>query len=144
MYTVVSEYRKALDKKLSRAEIIEGIDNLKKVYNRGFSSGFFLKMPTADDFSFSENGDQKESKKFVGKVYKYWPKAGACSVKMNAGKLSVGDEVYLISNDAAIERVIVKSIRLEDKDVKSAKKGDDVGVDFGVKARSGAEVYVIK
>jgi len=144
VYTVVSEYRKAIDKKLSRAEIVEGIENLKKVYNRGFSSGFFLKMPTADDFSFSENGDQEEKKVFVGKVYKYWPKAGVCSVKMNAGKLSVGDEVYLISDDAAVERVVVKSIELEGKGVKSVKKGDDVGVDFGVKVKSGTEVYVIK
>ena len=29
VYTVVSEYRKAIDKKLNRAEIVEGIENLK-------------------------------------------------------------------------------------------------------------------
>jgi U32 family peptidase len=144
VYTVVSEYRKALDKKLSHAEIIDGIDNLKKVYHREFSSGFYLRMPTADDFSFSDRGEQEEKKQFVGKVYKYWPKAGACSVKMNAGKLSVGDEVYLISDDKVLERVEVKSIRLHDKDVNSAKKGDDVGVDFGVRVGNGVEVYLIK
>ena len=144
VYTVVSEYRKALNKKLSHDEILEGISKLKKVYHRGFSSGFYLKMPTADDFSFSENGEQDERKKFVGKVYKYWPKVGVCSVKMNAGKLSVGDEVYLISDDEAIERVSVKSIRLEDKNIKIAKKGDDVGVDFGIKVRNGTDVYLIK
>ena len=108
VYTVVSEYRKALDKKLSHAEILEGIENLKKMYNRGFSSGFYFKMPTADDFSFSENGEQKESKEFLGKVYKYWPKAGVASAKMNAGKLKVGDEVYLIRDDEAVKRSIVK------------------------------------
>ena len=103
VYTVICEYRKALDKKLTREEILEGIANLKKVYNRGFSSGFYLKMPTADDFSFSEYGDQEEKKEFVGKVYKYWPKAKVCSMKMNAGKLSVNQEVYLISDDAPIQ-----------------------------------------
>lgn len=144
VYTVVSEYRKALDKKLSHEKILEGIKNLRKVYHRGFSSGFYFKMPTADDFSFSEHGDQTEKKKFVGKVYKYWPKVGACSVKMNAGNLSVGDEVYLISNDEAIERVVVKSIEFENKNVKSAKKGQDVGIDFGVKVRSGTDIYLIR
>ena len=144
VYTTVCEYRKALDKKLSRIEIVEGINNLKKVYNRGFSSGFYLKMPTADDFSFSENGDQKEKKIFVGKVYKYWPKIGVCSVRMNAGKLNVGDEVYLISDDEAIKRVLVKSIRFENKDVKSVIKGQEVGVDFGTKVRNGTGVYIIK
>jgi putative protease len=144
VYTVVCEYRKALDKKLSREEILEGIANLKKVYNRGFSSGFYFKMPTADDFSFSENGEQEEKKEFVGKVYKYWPKAKVCSLKMNAGKLEVGQEVYLISDDVPIKRVKVKSIQLEGKDVKSTKKGEDVGIDFGVEARNGTEVYIIK
>jgi len=144
VYTVVSEYRKALDNKLSRKEILEGLENLNLVYHRGQSSGFYLKMPTNDDFSFSEHGDQKEKKAFVGKTYKYWPKIGVCSLKMNAGKLSVGDEVYLTSDATGIERTKVKSIRLNNKDVKSIKKGDDVGVDFGIKVKSGTEVYVVK
>lgn len=143
VYTVVSEYRKALDKKLSRGEIIEGITKLKKVYNRGFSSGFYFGMPTADDFSFSENGEQEESKEFVGKIYKFWPKIGVCSVKLNTGKLKVGDEVYLISDDIGAKRVVVKSIELKGKKAKIAKKGDEIGVDFGVKVGSGTEVYKI-
>jgi len=144
VHTVVSEYRKALDKKLSHAEILQGITNLKKVYNRGFSSGFYLKMPTADDFSFSENGEQTEKKQFVGKTYKYWPKAKACSVKMNAGKLSVGDVVYLIGDDETIKRTKIKSIELENKNVKIAKKGQEVGIKFGLKVKNGTEVYLIK
>jgi len=141
--TVVGEYRKALDRKLSHGEIVAGLNNLKKVYHRGQSSGFYLRMSAADDFSFSEHGDQEEKKRFVGKTYKYWPKAGVCSLKMNAGRLSVGDEVYLTSDDLGVKRVKVKSIRLNDKDVKVAKKGDDVGIDFGIKVKSRTEVYVI-
>ncbi|MBR9702103.1 U32 family peptidase [Candidatus Pacearchaeota archaeon] len=144
VYTVVSEYRKALDKSLSHTEIVTGINNLKKVYHRGFSSGFYLKIPTADDFSFNENGEQKEKKQFVGKVYKYWPKAEVCSVKMNAGKLDIGDEVYLIRDDETIKRVKIKTIEFERKNVKSAKKGQEVGIDFGTKVRNGTEVYLIK
>jgi putative protease len=144
VYTVVSEYRKAIDKELSRKEILIGIENLKKVYHRGLSSGFYLKMPTADDFSFSEHGEQTEKKQFVGKVYKYWPKAKACSVKMNAGRLRVGDEVYLTSEDEALKRVKVKSIEFKGKSVSSAKKGQEVGINFGSKVKNGTEVYLIK
>ncbi len=144
VYTVVSEYRKALDKKLTHEEILAGIENLKKVYNRGFSSGFYLKMPTADDFSFSENGEQKERKEFVGKAYKYWQKVGAASVKMNAGKLKVGDSVYLIRDDEAIKKAVVKSIELEKKSVRVAKKGDDVGINFGTEVKNGTEIYLIR
>jgi putative protease len=142
--TVVREYRKALDRDLSREEILEGIANLKKVYHRGFSSGFYLGVPTADDFSFSEHGEQEERKEFVGKVYKFWRKAGVCSVLMNAGKMRVGDEVYLISDARGIRRVSVKSIELDGKRVGVAKKGDDVGVDFGERVGGGTEIYVIR
>jgi len=140
---VVGEYRKALDKKLSHAEIVSGIDELKKVYNRGFSSGFYLGVPTADDFSFSENGEQSESKRFVGKAYKYWPKVGACSVLINTGKLKIGDEVYLISDSVPIVRARVKSIELGGESVGVARKGDDVGVDFGMRVGK-CEVYVVE
>ena len=54
--TVVRVYRKALDKKLSREEIKSLIEELKKVYNKGFSSGFYLGLPTSDDFSKIEIG----------------------------------------------------------------------------------------
>ena len=148
---VVGEYRKALDGDL---DLKKGIENLKRVYNRGFSSGFYFGVPTADDFSFSENGEQTEKKSFVGKVYKYWPKVGACSVLINSGKLKVGDDVYLVSpldskhrtgqgDDVGVKRVKVKSIELDGKSVKVAGKGDDVGVDFGMRVGK-CEVYVVR
>jgi len=140
---VVGEYRKALDGKLSRAEIVAGIENLKRVYNRGFSCGFYFGMPTADDFSWSENGEQSEKKEFVGKVFKYWSKLGVCSVRMSAGRLKVGDSCYLISDAVGCKRVVVKSIEFEGRRVKTAKKGQEVGVDFGVRVGSGVEVYLI-
>ncbi len=141
---VVREYRKALDMRLKRNEIISGINNLKKVYHRGLSSGFYLGMPTSDDFSFSEHGEQEEKKEFVGKVYKFWPKMKVCSILMNSGKLKVGDEVYLISDRSGIRRSSVLSIELGGKRVDIAKKGDDIGVDFGCKVGAGCEVYVIR
>ena len=128
---------------MSRSELVVGVENLKRVYHRGFSSGFYFGVPTADDFSWSENGEQSERKEFVGKVYKYWPKAGACSVRMSAGRLKVGDEAYLISDLVGCKRCVVKSIEFEGKGVEVAKKGQEVGVDFGVKVGSGVEVYLI-
>lgn len=142
--TVVEEYRKALDGKLSRDEILAGVENLKRVYNRGFSSGFYFGVPTGDDFSFSEHGEHEEKKRFVGKIYKVWRKAKACSVFINAGNLKVGDEVYLISDEIGVKRSRVLSIELGGEGVGVAKKGDDVGVRFDVDVGNGAEVYVIE
>ncbi|MFH0808683.1 MAG: U32 family peptidase [archaeon] len=144
---VTREYRKALDgwpgvrKKEEGVRV--GLENLRRVYHRGFSSGFYLGTPTADDFSFSEHGEQEEKKEFVGKVYKFWKKAGVASVLINTGRLKVGDEVYLISDAIGVKRVVVKSIELDGKSVSVAKKGDDIGVDFGESVGI-CEVYVIR
>ncbi|MDP2947672.1 MAG: U32 family peptidase [Nanoarchaeota archaeon] len=143
VHAVVSAYRKALDKKLSRNEIKESLNELKKVYNRGFSTGFYLKMPTNDDFSFSENGEQTEYKEFIGKIEKYWPKAKAGKIKIVNGKIKLGDEIYILSEKSSIQRVKIQSIEKENKKIDIAKKGDVVAI-FLPKCFKGDEVYLIK
>jgi len=142
VYTVVSEYRKALDKKLTRKEISESIERLKQVYNRGFSSGFYLKMPTSDDFSWSEHGEQKEKKLYVGKVEKYWPKAKSAHVKIQSNNLAIGDEIYIIGRQTFI-RTKIKSMQINHKPIKQAKKSQDVGIKLP-KCKKGDEIYLIK
>lgn len=146
VYNVVKIYRKALDKKLTHKEILQGIEELKKVYHRGFSSGFYIKTPTADDFSFSENGEQKEYKELVGRIEKWWPKAKAASLKMFTGNLRKGDKVYIISDETGVIKTEVKGIEKENKKVPTAKKGDEVGIKFTTKnkLKKGDEVYRIR
>ena len=136
-------YRKALDKKLNEREIKQSIEELKKVYNRGFSSGFYIKTPTADDFSNSENGEGSEFKEFVGKIEKYWPKIGVAALKLNSGKLKIGDEVYIIGNSTGISRAKIKSMEINHKPVQKAEKSQAVGVKLP-KCRQGDDVYLIK
>jgi len=140
---VTRVYRKALDKSLTKEEIKESLEELKKVYNRGFSSGFYLGMPTSDDFSSSETGEQKESKKLVGRIEKYWPKAHAVSLKMLAGSLSVGNEIYIIGKQTGIKKMKVESLEFDNKPTKEAKKGQEVGMKLHFEAKKGDEVYII-
>jgi len=141
--TVTRIYRKALDKKLSEKEIKESLEELQKVYNRGFSFGFYLRLPTSDDFSRSDSGEQTEKKVFVGKVEKYWDKVGVAFVKMNFGPLKIGDEVYIIGDKTGVIRHKIDSMQIE-KEVKTeVNKGDSVGIKLPV-CRRGDEVYVIK
>lgn len=143
VYTVTKIYRKALNKKLTSKEIKESIVELKKVYNRGFSLGFYFKMPTADDFSFTENGEQTEYKEYIGRIEKYWPKAKAASIKLHHGKLSIGDEIYVVSNERAVQRIKIKSMEIDKKPVTLVKKGQEVGIKLD-KAKRGDLIYLIK
>jgi U32 family peptidase len=143
VHAVTRIYRKALDKKLNSKEIKESLNELNKVYNRGFSSGFYLKIPTSDDFSHTENGEQEEYKEYVARVEKYYPKKGVALIKMHAGKISINDEVYLLHKDSSLKRIRIDSIQINKKDVTSIKKGQDAGIKLPL-VKKGTEIYIIK
>lgn len=140
---VTSVYRKALDKKLSKGEIGESLEELKRVYNRGFSSGFYLKMPTADDFSNSDSGEQTEKKIFIGTVEKYYDKIGVALVKINFGPLKMNDEIYIIGNKTGAVRSKIESMEIQSNKVDSVEKGQEVGIKLPVCCK-GDEIYLIK
>ena len=139
---VTRVYRKALDKKLTEAEIRAGIELLKTVYNRKFSSGFYIRMPTADDFTNIEDSAATEYKHFVGKVLHYFDKLGVATVKI-VSELNIGDKIVIIGNATGIIHSIVKSMERLRKPVKKAKKGQEIGIKLP-RVRKNDEVYVIK
>jgi putative protease len=141
--TVVSVYRTALDKKLNNKEIEKLVEKLKTVYHRDMSSGFYLGLPTSDDFSKSNFGESTEHKMFIGKIMKYWPKSETVAIKLNAGTLKLKDEVYIIGNTTGIKRVKIESIERHNKNIKTATKGMTVGIK-SPKCKKGDDVYIIK
>jgi len=140
--TVVRVYRKALDKKLSKKEIENGLKELKKVYNKGFSSGFFLKKPTPRDFSESEHSSATQSKQFIGKIKHYFRKMKVAAIHLNSGKLEIGDEILILGNKTGIKRHKIKKMEINKKSVKKVKKGQEVGIKIP-NTREGDEVYLV-
>jgi putative protease len=123
-------------------EIQRGIDELKKVYNKGFSSGFLIKMPTADDFSRAENSSAAQRKEFIGEVTHYFPNKQVAAVKICSGKLGVGDEILAISNKTGVIKSRVERIEINRKPVNSAKKGQEIGLKIPG-ARKKDKIYLV-
>ena len=140
---VVRIYRKALDKNLTSKEIKFGISELKKVYNREFSPGFYLGLPTSEDFSTIEHSAAKEKKHFVGKVTHYYPRINVAKIKL-VSELKVGDEIIIIGKTTGLIKSKVKRIEINKKPTQKAGKGKEVGIKLSSKARKNDEVYVIK
>jgi len=139
---VVRVYRKALDKKLNKKEIQQGIKELEKVYNKGFSSGFLLRSPTSDDFSDVEHSKATQKKKFIGKIIHYYPKIKVGQLKLNAGSLKIGDNILIIGKMTGILRYKIKSMEIKKKSVEKVEKGQDVAIKLP-KCKKGDEVYLI-
>lgn len=140
---VVRVYRKALDNKLSKKNLVELMEELKKVYNRGFSSGFYLGKPTPKDFAEIEHSAATEKKHFVGKIAHYYPRINAAIVKLNSG-LKVGDEICIIGKTTGIEHAKVERMEIKHRQVSRGKKGEDVAINVPSIVRKNDEVYVIK
>ena len=60
-----------------------------------------------------------------------------------SGKLSVGDKIRFGDKDGALEQV-VESMQIEHESIKSAKKGDVIGLKVDEKVSEGAEVYLVE
>ncbi|MFH1608312.1 MAG: peptidase U32 family protein [archaeon] len=140
--TVVRIYRRALDKKLTSKEIKKGIEELKQVYNKKFSSGFYLGVPTADDFSKIEHSSATEKKHFVGKVIHYFSKAEVAAIRL-VSELKVGDKIVVIGKNTGIITSKIKTIEIKNKSIKKAKKDQDIGIKLPT-VKNNDEVYVIK
>jgi len=76
--------------------------------------------------------------KEVGKITHYYDKIGVAIVEL-ASKLDVGDTVKIKRGDEEFEQEI-SSMQIEHKEVKSAKKGDVVGIKVSQKIKDGAVV----
>ncbi len=140
---VVRIYRKALDKKLTKMEIEKGMEKLKEVYNRGFSSGFYMGTPTNDDFSDIENSAATTKKEFIGKIKHYYPKSKVGTIFISTGKIELGDEIAIIGNTTGLEKIKVKRLEINKKPVKKAIKGQEVGLKLP-RVRKNDEVYIVK
>ncbi|MFA7385808.1 MAG: peptidase U32 family protein [Candidatus Paceibacterota bacterium] len=141
--SVVKVYRKALDNDLSKNEVQELMKELTSVYNRGFSSGFYLGKPTPKDFSEIENSASDTYKEFLGKIVHLYPKVKVGAVKLS-NNLKNGEEIIVIGKKSGVGKIKITDMEIENKKVKFAKKGQTVGIKFPFQFFKNDEVYKIK
>lgn len=141
--TVVRVYRKALDNKLSEKEIEELEEELRKVYNKGLSSGFYTGKPTNEDFSKVQHSAATTKKHFVGKVKKYLPKIKVAIINL-VSDLKKGDEVSIIGKKTGVVNTKIDSIEMNKKIIDSGNKGDEVGIKINSEIKKDDDAYVIK
>lgn len=148
VYVVVKAYREAIDSffqgKFNR-QLVERLNSdIAKVYNRGFSSGFFLGKPI-DEWTDAYGSKATERKVHLGKIVNFFKKQLVAEIFLEAGaKLSVGDEIYIIGPTTGTIKHKVEELVWDDKRFDSVKKGDSFTIKLAEIARKGDAVYMIK
>jgi len=78
----------------------------------------------------------------IGKVTHYYDKIGVAVVELTKG-IKVGDNIRFERGGEKLFEQEVKSMQVEHKEVKNAKKGDDIGLKSDQEVKEGAEVFKI-
>ena len=84
----------------------------------------------------------KQEGKLIGEITHYFSNIEVCVIKL-AGILKEGDTIRVNGGENTDFTQEVKSMQIEHEEVKSAKKGDSVGLKIKEKVREGYKVYKI-
>jgi putative protease len=72
------------------------MDRLKKVYNRGFHTGFYFSQPDSRDIELKAKGNTSFWKrKMVGRISKYSRVSSIATITLTSGTLNIGDRVVI-------------------------------------------------
>ncbi len=144
---VVSVYREAADRisegKFTRSFVQEGLEQLKSVYNRGFSDGYFYgkKFP---DWCGTYGSQATEEKIYVGMVDHYFPRPKVAEIDVRAHKLSVGDRLVIMGKTTGVIYGQVDGIVRDHKSIRESKSADLVTIPLADKVRKNDKVYILK
>lgn len=135
--TVTKAYREAIDKYESgNWEFDESwLTELKKVFNRGFDTGFYFKKP----YKTSSYNEATYIKKDIGSVVNYYKNVSAAEIKL-WDELKIGDEIIIQGNKTGSLIQKVESMQIDGKEIREAI-GQNVGLLVREKVRPNDIVY---
>jgi putative protease len=145
---VVSVYRKAIDlyfeKNLTKEIKKDLLNELKKVYNRGFSSGFYFGQPSSDDYAYSEGSKATTRKVYVGKVINYFKNPNVVHTLIESGIVNEGADLLIVGETTGIVELKLESMMRNDKPSKVATKGDEITFKSEKLIRPRDKIYLLE
>lgn len=141
--TVTRVYREAIDIynkgmwNIQKQENMEKWKNdLNKVFNRGFDTGFFYKTPNQT----SSSNQASCIKKDIGMIVNYYQKVEAAEIRLWEN-LELGEEIIIQGNKTGSISMKVESMQVNGKNIEKISKGQNVAVHVKEKVRPNDAVY---
>jgi putative protease len=144
--TTTQSYREAADAYLEgtyNKEKVKGwMNKLEGVYNRGFWDGYYLGQKLGEWTGI--HGSQASKKKiYLGKAKNYFAKIQVAEFDLETEHLKEGDNILITGRTTGIIETVVGEIRLNNKQVKSVKKGDNFSMRLDHIVRPSDKLYKI-
>ena len=146
--TVIECYREALDsiknKKFDKKLANKLMKKLESVYNRKFSSGFYLGTPTADDFTDIHGSAATKKKIYAGRIKHFYDKVMVADILIESCELNINDNILVIGPTTGVIEQKADSMQINNKDVEKVEKGKHVGLKLNKKARKNDKVFILQ
>ena len=143
----VSVYRRGIDlyfeNKFDDSVKKELLAELKSVYNRGFSSGFYFGTPSSDEYADIYGSKATTRKEYIGKVINYYKKANAVYIQIETGTIELSDNIMIIGPTSGVVELKPDNIIKDDCSVSLAVKGERITIPSPELVRPHDSVYKI-
>lgn len=144
---VISTYRNAIDLHFDGGltdKIKEKMyTELQKVYNRGFSTGFYFGTPDGDAFTDRYGSSATTKKMYAGKVLNYFSNKKVAHVKLESAGIINNETVLIIGNKTGCIETTINNMLKSGVGITEAKKGDDITFACNEDVRPRDKVYKI-
>lgn len=143
---VIKCYREAIDSlyndTYSKEQVISWMQDLKKVYNRGFWSGYYLGQKLGE-WSKGSGSHATQKKVYIGKGVHYFPKSKIGEFKIEAYDVSIGDTILITGPTTGAKELELKEMLVNDKPQGKGTKGDAITIPLDFRVRPSDKLYKI-
>ncbi|HEX9251523.1 MAG TPA: peptidase U32 family protein, partial [Ignavibacteriaceae bacterium] len=128
----VSIYRQAIDLyfegNLTKEKKKELLTELEKVYNRGFSSGFYFGIPSSEEYSGVEGSKATTRKTYIGKVLNYYKEIAVAHILIESGEIKISNNILIMGETTGVLDIILEKMNVNDKEYPTAIRGDEITI----------------
>lgn len=126
---VTKTYREAIEayynKSFTNKKVGKWVTELKKVYNRGFTPGFYFKRMTEDDHQHKSPSNLSHYRYIkVGEIEKYDQNSCFATISLDNGYLSINDDIVIMGKDTnTYIHQKAEKVKFQEKLVKKTPRG---------------------
>ena len=143
---VIRCYREALDSvtngTYSKEKVDVWMEELNKVYNRGFWSGYYLGQKLGE-WSEGSGSHATQKKVYIGKGMHFFPKASIGEFKIEAYDIAIGDIILITGPTTGAQELEVTEMLVNDQKLDKANKGDSITIPLSFRIRPSDKLYKI-
>lgn len=143
---VTKIYREAIDAvsagTYSKDKVPGWLEELEKVYNRGFWNGYYLGQKMGE-WSDGPGSSATQKKVYIAKGMHFFPKTSIAEFKLEAFDLSLGDQILITGPTTGAKEMEITAMYVNDEQKEKAVRGDSITFKTDFRIRPNDKLYKI-